>query len=221
MAKKKSSAPLQDAGQASEKRYVTLRREASAEMTEKKSVFIGHACPVRTPEEAIAFISKIRARYPDATHNVYAYMIGANVTRYSDDGEPGGTAGMPVLEIIRKGGFTDAAIVVTRYFGGILLGAGGLVRAYSAAARLAADAAEVVTYIPFTLFTLRCTYADFQKLEAELPRFGVRREGSDFSADVTLSCAIPSSAYPDLCVRLSEMSAGRIVPVVTGSRFDA
>ena len=104
-------------------------------MTERRSVFLGYASPVTTEEEALEFVAKIKKRHSDATHNVYAYILRGSISRFSDDGEPHGTAGLPVLEVLRKEDVTDAVIVVTRYFGGILLGAGGLVRAYSASAR--------------------------------------------------------------------------------------
>ena len=217
MAKKKEAAGAAETAPAA---YVTLEREASVEMVEKKSVFIGHAKPVKTGDEAVEFINKIRGKYPDATHNVYAYMIGANVTRYSDDGEPVGTAGLPVLEVIRKTGFTDACIVVTRYFGGILLGAGGLVRAYSAAAKLAADEAHIVSYVEFTEFRAACNYADFQKIDYELPRFGVKKDGVDFGAQIVLSLAVRKEQYAEFALRLSEMTAGRVIPEITGSRLD-
>ena len=126
---------------------VTLLKSGSATLVEKKSEFIGYACPVKDEDEAIEFVKSIKKKHSDARHNVYAYMIGQNIARYSDDGEPQGTGGIPVLDVIRKSGFTDAVIVVTRYFGGILLGAGGLVRAYSAAAKMAVDDAGIVTYI--------------------------------------------------------------------------
>jgi len=193
MAKKKQNTEENE----NQKKYVTLGKCAEAEFTERKSLFIGNAKPVKSEEEAIAFIHEIRSRYSDATHNVYGYMIGANITRFSDDGEPSGTAGMPVLDVIRKSGFTDAVIVVTRYFGGILLGAGGLVRAYSAAAKAAVDAAGIVTYEPFIEFTLKCTYSDYQKLEREIEFFSCKKEGSDFASDITLKLAMKKTSYPD------------------------
>jgi uncharacterized YigZ family protein len=109
--------------------YITLSKEAEVSFIEKKSEFIGYAAPVKTEEEAMEFINKIRKKHANATHNCYAYQLANGSARYSDDGEPQGTAGVPILSVIQKGGFTDAVIVVTRYFGGILLGAGGLVRA--------------------------------------------------------------------------------------------
>ena len=127
--------------------HTTLEHEGVAEFVEKKSVFIGHACPVSSEEEALVYVKKKKSEYADARHNVWAYLQkGEIVARYSDDGEPQGTAGVPVLDTIRKTGVSDAVVVVTRYFGGILLGAGGLVRAYSHTARLALDAAHIITY---------------------------------------------------------------------------
>jgi thymidylate synthase len=126
--------------------YFTVKDEVSVDFEEKKSIFIGHAKRVYDEEEAKAFINKIRSEHKEASHNVYAYIIGENfgIQRYSDDGEPQGTAGVPVLEVIKKNSVTDIAVIVTRYFGGVLLGAGGLVRAYSKGAGEAVKAAGIV-----------------------------------------------------------------------------
>ena len=126
--------------------YITLRKEAGAELVEKKSRFIARACPVKTEQEALGFLEDIRAQNRTASHNVFAYRLRErNLSRYSDDGEPSGTAGMPVLDILERGDITDAIIVVTRYFGGTLLGTGGLVRAYSGSAGMAVTEAGIVT----------------------------------------------------------------------------
>ena len=203
------------------KLYTTLAKEASAELTEKKSVFIGYASPVKTEKEAIDFIAKIRKKHADARHNVYAYQLnGGGIARYSDDGEPQGTAGVPVLDVIKKSGADDCVIVVTRYFGGILLGTGGLVRAYSAAAKLAVDAAEVVTYENFREFRLSCDYSAYQKLEAELPKYGVKVDSVDFGGNVTLKLAVKAVEFDRLSARIAEMFAGKLSPEVTGERFD-
>lgn len=203
------------------KLYTTLAKEASAELTEKKSVFIGYASPVKTEKEAIDFIAKIRKKHADARHNVYAYQLnGGGIARYSDDGEPQGTAGVPVLDVIKKSGADDCVIVVTRYFGGILLGTGGLVRAYSAAAKLAVDAAEVVTYESFREFRLSCDYSAYQKLEAELPKYGVKVDSVDFGGNVTLKLAVKAVEFDRLSARIAEMFAGKLSPEVTGERFD-
>ena len=140
--------------------------------------------------------------------------------RYSDDGEPQGTAGIPVLDVLRKSGVDDACIVVTRYFGGILLGAGGLVRAYSAAAKMALDAAEIATFEPYTEFSLSCSYPDYQKISAELPRFSALIDGTDFADNVIVTFAIKSEMKDQLIDRICEMTAGRSIPKVVGERFD-
>ncbi len=203
------------------KLYTTLEKEACGELTEKKSVFIGYAKPVKTEKEAIDFIAKIRKKHSDARHNVYAYQLnGGGIARYSDDGEPQGTAGVPVLDVIKKSGADDCVIVVTRYFGGILLGTGGLVRAYSAAAKLAVDAANVVTYESFKEFRLKCDYSAYQKLEAEFPKYGIITDSVDFGGEVSLSLAIKSVRFDEFAARLSEMFAGRLSAEIIGERFD-
>ncbi|NLE13108.1 MAG: YigZ family protein [Clostridiales bacterium] len=203
-----------------EKRYVTLGRTASAEMIERKSRFIGHAAHVESVEEANAFIDKIKAEYSDATHNVYAYEInGGAAARASDDGEPSGTAGIPVLDVIRKSGFTDAVIVVTRYFGGILLGAGGLVRAYSAAAKLAVDAAGIVELGKVCDMTLTCQYQDLGRLQNELPKFGATIGEIDYGADVTIIFTVAESGADELCARVSEMTGGKVLPELLETRY--
>lgn len=200
---------------------VTLGKQASAELTEKKSVFIGYAAPVNSEEEAVAFVQAIKKKHADARHNVYAYSLNyGGIARYSDDGEPQGTAGIPVLDIIRKGGFTDAVIVVTRYFGGILLGAGGLVRAYSAAAKLAVDAAGIVTYEQYRAFTLTVNYSDHGKLTTLLADADPLRDGIDFSDNVVLSLALPVGEYEDFRSKVTDLTAGRAVFADRGLRFD-
>lgn len=199
--------------------YITLSKEASVSFIEKKSEFIGHAAPVKTEEEAMEFINKIRKKYGDATHNCYAYMLANGSARYSDDGEPQGTAGVPILSVIQKGGFTDAVIVVTRYFGGILLGAGGLVRAYSASARDAVAAAKIVTYAELTEFTLTCSYSDYQKLIPVISQSGVTEDGSDFTDTVTLTLAVRADAYAQFSAKVAEIGGGRIVINELGKRF--
>lgn len=201
--------------------YTTLEHEGEAEFTEKKSVFIGHAAPVQSEEEAMAYIKKQKSAYHDARHNVWAYLQkGEIVARYSDDGEPQGTAGVPVLDTIRKSGVTDAVVVVTRYFGGILLGAGGLVRAYSHTARLALEAAHIITYEQYTELELTCSYSDYQKYLAELPRYGAVTDDTQFSDRVTVLFAVKNTVVEDLFTRIREISNGGDVPVVRGKRFD-
>ena len=221
MAKKKTTEAAGQNEAAKPRLYTTLAREASAEFTEKKSLFIGYATPVRTEQDALDFIAKIRKKHSDATHNVYAYQLnGGGVARYSEDGEPQGTAGVPVLDIIKKSGADDVCVVVTRYFGGILLGAGGLVRAYAAGAKAAIDAAGIVTYENYTEFKLVSGYSEYQKLVYELPRYHVKVDSTDFGGDVTLKLAIRAVDYENFAARVSELFAGRIKPEITGERFD-
>ena len=204
-----------------EELYTTLEGEGEAEFTEKKSVFIGHAAPVKSEEEALAFVKRYRSAYADARHNVWAFLLkGEIVARYSDDGEPQGSAGVPVLDTIRKSGATDAAVVVTRYFGGILLGVGGLVRAYSHTARLALDAARIITYERYTELELCCSYSDYQRYLAELPRFGAITDNTEFSDRVRLLFSVKSSVADAIAERIRELSGGRDLPSVRGERYD-
>ena len=219
MAKKKTTSDTP--APSAPKLYTTLGKSASAEYTEKKSVFIGYSSPVKTEQEALDFINAVRKKHSDARHNVFAYQLnGGGIARYSDDGEPQGTAGVPVLEVIKKSGADDCVIVVTRYFGGILLGASGLVRAYSTAAKSAVDAAGVVTYESYREFTLECGYSEYQRVEAELPKYGVIVDSSDFGGNVAMRLAVKAAIYDEFSARLAEMFAGRVVPEPVGERFD-
>ncbi len=201
--------------------YTTLEHEGEVEFVEKKSVFIGHAVSVKSEEEAQAYIKKQKNAYMDARHNVWAYMMkGEIVARYSDDGEPQGTAGVPVLDTIRKSGVTDAVVVVTRYFGGILLGAGGLVRAYSHTAKLALEAAHIITYEQYTELALECSYSDYQRYLADLPRFGAITDDTQFSDKVELLFSVKDTVVEDLLRYLQETSGGKAEARIRGHRFD-
>ena len=201
--------------------YTTVREQAVAEFEEKRSVFIGHAQHVTTEEEAMAFIKEIKKEHRDATHNVFAYILGdGTVARYSDDGEPQGTAGMPALEALRKNGVTDVCVVVTRYFGGTLLGAGGLIRAYSHAATIAVEAAGIITYEPYDEISLRCGYSEYQKYAALLANAGVIMDGVDYEADVTVCFAVRRTASEAIQKSIVEAGFGKDRPIVTGERFD-
>lgn len=199
--------------------YITLGKEAEVSFTEKRSVFIGNARPVKTEDEAVGFINSVRKKYADARHNTYAYMLGSGSARYSDDGEPQGTAGVPILNVIKKGGFTDAVIVVTRYFGGILLGTGGLVRAYGASAKMAAEAAGIVTYRHYTECKITCSYSDYQKIMPALESFEVKTDSTDFAESVTVMAAVISEAFAAFKDKISEISGGRAAAEGTGERF--
>lgn len=205
MKKKEKESPREEI-----RRRVTLASTASVEMEERKSVFIGHAAPVKDEEEARAFLEEKRREYHDATHNVYAYLLNGGATaRYSDDGEPQGTAGIPVLNVLKMSGATDLCVVVTRYFGGILLGAGGLVRAYGAAAKMAVDAAGIAVYEPYAVWRLDVSYSDYQKLTAALPKLGVSEDRCEFGEGVTVICAVERSREDELLAAVNEITCGR------------
>ena len=148
--------------------YRTLQKSGERDFTEKKSRFIGYAFPVSTEKEAQDLLQMIRKRHWDAKHNVSAYVLKDGIQHCSDDGEPQGTAGVPVMNVILKNGVVDAMIVVTRYFGGILLGTGGLVRAYSHAASLALEDAGIVTMCPCKNLSLSCSYSQYGKVGTEV-----------------------------------------------------
>ena len=201
--------------------YVTIAKPATIEFEEKRSLFIGHAIPCKDEERAAEFVKEKKKEFADATHNVWAYyMKGGILARYSDDGEPQGTAGMPTLDAIRKSGACDICVVVTRYFGGILLGAGGLVRAYSKAAAEAVAAAGIVTYETFAEVQIDCTYSDYPKISNELPKFGAIVDSCDFGAEVVIKFAVKEGIFLDIRKKIAEMTAGRIEPKLLGTRFD-
>ena len=204
----------------SEEFYTTLEHEGVAKFEEKRSVFISQAKPVKTEAEALEFIKKIKSQYRDATHNVYAYLLDGGMTqRYSDDGEPQGTSGMPTLDTIRKSGCCDAVVVVTRYFGGILLGTGGLVRAYSQAAKMALDAAGKSTMEKLLVFSLRVNYSDLQKIEPILENYTMIRLDTAYADDVRLSAAMREGEYPALEKALTERTNGRAILKLEGEQF--
>ncbi len=191
--------------------YKTISCEASPEFVERRSRFIGYVKPVTTEKEALDFINSIRQKHWDATHNVYAYVLREqNTCRYSDDNEPQGTAGMPVLDVIRKSGLTDICIVVTRYFGGILLGGGGLVRAYSHSASLAVEAAEPVMMCSSYNCTLDCTYNQYGKLNSLIPENDGIITDSDFSDVVKIFFHIPVSKLNSLSKLVTDATSGTV-----------
>lgn len=170
--------------------YKTVKRMGKAEMTVKKSRFIGHAKPVETEEEAIAFIESIKKEHWSATHNCSAYVIGERdqIQKASDDGEPSGTAGRPILEVIKQQGLKNTVVVVTRYFGGILLGAGGLIRAYTEGAVIGIQAAEPVYKVLHREVRIGLDYTWLGKVENELRNRNVMTGTPEFSDKVTLVC---------------------------------
>ncbi len=187
--------------------YFTISKAASDSFIEKKSEFIGYIAPVKTNDEAAAFINEIKAMHRKARHNVYAYILREdNISRYSDDGEPQGTAGVPVLEVLQKRGLTDVCVVVTRYFGGILLGGGGLLRAYSHAASIACDAAHIMDMRLCHRLTIKTDYNLYGKINYILPNFDVITVNSDFADAVTLEILVMSEKLDALRKELTEVT---------------
>lgn len=203
-----------------DKNYLTVAKAAVDEFTEKRSRFIGAIQPVTTEEEAQAFIKAKQKEFWDAKHNVYAYVLeGGNLCRFSDDGEPQGTAGIPVLDVLRKEGLTDCVVVVTRYFGGILLGGGGLVRAYSHGAKIAVDAAGVVEMRLCLQGEITCDYGQYGWIPALLAEEGATVTGTDFGEAVTVSFSIPQEGRGHLEATLIDRSNGRLSATFTGESF--
>jgi len=191
--------------------YKTIKGSAEARFIEKKSEFIGYIRHTPTEEEAIAFINEIRAMHRKATHNCYAYILrDNNIARHSDDGEPGGTAGVPIYEVLRKEGLTDITCVVTRYFGGVLLGAGGLVRAYTEGAKIAVDAAEILNMQTAVKTQLILEYPLYGKIGKTLSDFDVRTENEEFGADVRITLYIRSEDYENFSATLIDLCNGSI-----------
>ena len=201
--------------------FKTVKKESSEEYTVKKSRFIGYIKPVSSKQEALDFITEISKKNWDATHNVYAYVIREEgVKKFSDDGEPQGTAGMPVLDVIEKNGVTDVCIVVTRYFGGIMLGAGGLVRAYSHSASLALSAGEIVTKAMCARLSIVCDYNFYGRLASLIPESGGIIEDTVYADSVTVIFRLPVDACASFASKLTEASNGRYSFEETG-RFYA
>ena len=175
---------------------------------------------VKNEEEALEIIKQKKKEYQDATHNVYAYMIGENIARYSDDNEPQGTAGMPVLNAIRMSGISDVLVVVTRYFGGILLGAGGLVRAYSTAASMSLNSAQTVVFEDYRVLKIECSYSDYGRLSTEISQIDAIVDSSDFSDTVCIKFAIKEEIADSFIATIIDIFNGRIVPKFIENRID-
>ena len=191
--------------------YYTISKPANASFIEKRSEFIGYIAPVKTNDEAVDFVNSIKAMHRKAKHNVYAYILrNDNISRYSDDGEPQGTAGVPVLDVLQKRGLTDVCVVVTRYFGGILLGGGGLVRAYSHAASLACDAAHIMNMCLCRRLKIKTDYGMYGKISYILPNYDTITVNSDFGTEVTLEILVLSEKKNVLLKDITEITNGSV-----------
>ncbi len=196
--------------------------EGTAEFLERHSRFIGWVKPVPDEAAALSFLNGIREKHRDATHNVYAYILReGGISRHSDDGEPQGTAGLPVLEVFRREEIFDVCCVVTRYFGGILLGAGGLVRAYARAAKEALDAAGVAVLRRCTKLRLSCPYPLWEQVRLLAGALEGKEEAIDYAEEVFYTFWLISPAVPELQARLSELSSGRLRVEIADERLRA
>ncbi len=182
----------------------------TAEFVEKKSRFIGEIWPVSTEEEARQRVADVKKKYHDARHSCWCFLLRDGTIRYSDDGEPQGTAGQPMLEVFSRAGITDCVCVVTRYFGGVLLGTGGLVRAYTKSAKDALDAAGITVERLWDRLLVPCSYGQFEKVRQETQRHGGVIEDTDYGADIMLTVLTPEGSTQAYLEGLTELSAGAI-----------
>ena len=200
--------------------YKTIKTASSVEFIVKKSRFIGYVKPVKTQEEALEFISEIKSKHWDATHNVYAYTLrDGGVRRFSDDGEPQGTAGIPSLDVLLKEEVVDCCVVVTRYFGGIMLGAGGLVRAYSHGAKIALDAGGIITMSLCKIVRVKTDYNFYGRLVPLICEEGGIVEDTQFTDNVEVTFRIPQDKVPFFESRLVDVSCGKFHSEVIDEKF--
>ena len=194
-------------------------QDAESEFTEKRSRFLSHLFRVESEAEARRRVEEMRKKYYDARHNCWCYLIGDSVIRYSDDGEPQGTAGQPMLNVFQRENVTDVVCVVTRYFGGVLLGAGGLTRAYSKSARDALCAAGVSEMGLWAAVSVPCPYGLFERVKGEAAALGGIIDGAEYGADIRLDVSLPGESVDALASRLTELSAGGIQIVRLGEEY--
>ena len=199
--------------------YYIPTQDSEAEFVEKRSRFIGHVWRVESEEEARAHIEATKKQHYDARHNCWCYLIQDGPVRYSDDGEPQGTAGQPMLNVFQREGVTNVCCVVTRYFGGILLGAGGLVRAYTQSAKDALDAAGISVVRRWVAMEVPCTYAMFERAKLEIAAFDGVIQNVDYGADVVLSALLPEEKAADFAAHILDTSAGTIEVLEAGEAF--
>lgn len=199
--------------------YIIPAGYGEAEYIDKKSRFIGQVQHVESVSEAMAFVESVRRKHADATHNVWAYVLADGQMRWSDDGEPGGTSGQPTLNVFRSANVCDVVCVVTRYFGGILLGSGGLVRAYSKAASMALEAAGRARMAEWQSVAVECSYAHYERLRRLLEGEGAQDMSGDFAEFVTVTCLLPAGVPEQIGGRITDMTAGGARMSVLGSVF--
>ena len=201
--------------------YLVPTQFGEDEFYEKKSHFIGRVWPVETEEEALEKIQQMKKQHYDAAHNCWAYIIRDGAVRFSDDGEPGGTAGMPMLQVLQREGLQNIVCVVTRYFGGILLGAGGLVRAYTKGAKIAVDAAGKSIKRVWTVVYVPCPYPFYERVRLEVSAFGGIIRQTDFGAEVELELLFPQEKTNEFLERLTDLTSGTVEGMEIGQEYRA
>jgi uncharacterized YigZ family protein len=202
--------------------YLIPSGYGEAELVEKRSRFIGRVWLTETEDEAVARIKEMREKHWDATHNVYAYIIReSNIMRYSDDGEPQGTSGMPTLNVFRGEKIENVCCVVTRYFGGILLGTGGLVRAYSAAAKLALEAAGVSVVRLWKEIVLACNYGQYEPVMKTLKDYDGISTDVDYGVDVMITALLPEEKAESFCLKITDLTSGTVACEIVGEEYRA
>ena len=202
--------------------YYIPTEAAEAELVEKRSRFIGQVKPVETEEEARAFVEQVKKKHYDARHNCWCYRLrDGGVERYSDDGEPQGTAGQPMLNVFQREEVTNVVCVVTRYFGGVLLGAGGLVRAYTQSAKDALDAAGVSVVRRWVQAAVPCPYSFFDRVKLEVEAHGGVLGETEYAADVTVHALLPEGQVEAFSARMTELTAGGTEVQILGEAFKA
>ena len=200
--------------------YFIPTAAAETELVEKRSRFIGHVWPVDSEEEARGWIEAMKKKYYDARHNCWCYRIReGGVERYSDDGEPQGTAGQPMLNVFQREEVTNVCCVVTRYFGGVLLGAGGLVRAYTQSAKDALDAAGISVVRRWVEVLVPCPYSFLERVRQEVEAQDGVVGDVEYAAEVTVHVLLPEGKVDDFTSRLTELTAGGLAPIVAGEQF--
>ncbi len=199
--------------------YYIPASAGEAEFTEKRSSFLGHVRMVETEEEAKAFVAEMKKKYYDARHNCWCYIIKDGAVRYSDDGEPQGTAGIPMLEVFKREGVENVVCVVTRYFGGVLLGAGGLLRAYTKSAKDALDKAGIAVVRRWVKAELGCTYSQLERMKLECAAVSGVVQDVEYGAEVTLRLLLPEDSSELFAERITDISAGAAKLKLTGEEF--
>ena len=201
--------------------YLVPTGYGEAEFIEKKSRFIGHVWCVESEEEALSKIQEMKKQHYDASHNCWAYVIRDGAMRFSDDGEPGGTAGNPMMQVLQREQLYNVVCVVTRYFGGILLGAGGLVRAYTKGAKIAIDAAGKSMKRVWTVLYVPCPYTYYERMKLEVEAFGGIIRDTQFGAEVELELLFPENQAQPFLDRLTDMTAATVEGMETGKEYRA